>query len=99
MSERSLMTKRYAVPAFSFVTFLLCMVSAIVKPGPTVPFTVLAVAADPLLVAASAAAPIAANSKERVRVIFSMSTAFLEVLSSSIGQLDRRGPGRGFAPW
>ena len=33
MSERSLMTKRYAVPAFSLVTFLPCTVNPIVKPG------------------------------------------------------------------
>src|SRR5829696_29294 len=36
MLERSLMTKRYEVPPFSFVTFLPCIVSPIVKPGPTV---------------------------------------------------------------
>src|SRR6266581_8919938 len=69
MSARSLMTKRYAVPAFRFVTFLPCMVSPIVKPGPTVPLTVFAVAAEPLPVAASAAATTAASSKEWVRVI------------------------------
>jgi hypothetical protein len=33
MLERSLMTKGYAVPAFSFATFLPFMVSPIVKPG------------------------------------------------------------------
>ena len=52
MSERSLITKRY-VPAFSFVTFLPCMVSPIVKPGPTLPLTVLAEAAELLPAAAS----------------------------------------------
>src|SRR5512134_2814222 len=56
MLERSLMTKRYAVPAFSLVTFLPFMVSPIVKPGPTVPFTVFAGAAEPLPETASAAA-------------------------------------------
>jgi hypothetical protein len=50
------MRKRYAVPAFSFVTFLPCTVTPIVKPGPTVPLTVLTVAAEPLPGAASAAA-------------------------------------------
>ena len=45
MSERSLTTKRYGVPAFSFVTFLPLIVSPIVKPGPTVPVTVFVVAA------------------------------------------------------
>ncbi len=39
-------TKRYGVAAFSLVTFLPFMVSPIVKPGPTVPVTVFAVAAD-----------------------------------------------------
>src|SRR6266545_1142403 len=48
MLERSLMTRRYAVPAFSFVTFLRCMASPIVKPGPTVPLTVHRVDLRPL---------------------------------------------------
>src|SRR6187200_1212586 len=69
MLERSLTTKRYAVPAFSFVTFLPCMVSPIVKPGPTVPLTVFAEAAKPLPVAASAVAATTLSSKDRVRVI------------------------------
>src|SRR5215213_9961401 len=73
MLERSLMTKRYAVPAFSLVTFLPCMVSPIVKPGPTVPLTVFAAAAWPPPAAASAAAATAARSTERVRVVVLMS--------------------------
>src|SRR5436189_1285968 len=71
------MTKRYAVPAFSLVTFLPCMVSPIVKPGPTVPLTVFAVAAEPLPVAARATATIAAKSHQRVRVLAVMSFASL----------------------
>ena len=57
-----LMTKRYAMSAFSFVTFLLWMVSPIVKPGPTVPLTVFAEAAEPLPAPASAAAATALSS-------------------------------------
>jgi hypothetical protein len=38
------------------VTFLPFMVSLIVNPGPTVPFTVFAVAVEPMFVTASAAA-------------------------------------------
>jgi hypothetical protein len=59
------------------------MVSPIVKPGPTAPLTVFAVAAEPLPVAASAAATSAASSKECVRVIILlMSFASFLVLSS-----------------
>jgi hypothetical protein len=77
MLERSRMTKRYAVPAFSLATFLPCMVSPIVKPGPTVPLTVFAVAAEPLPVAASAAAATAPSTRDRVREILRMSFASL----------------------
>src|SRR5215213_5303624 len=73
MLERSLMTKRYGVPAFSFVTFLPWMVSPIVKPGPTVPLTVFAVAAGLPLAAASAAAATAPTSTDHVRVVLLMS--------------------------
>ena len=76
------MTKRYGVPAFSFVTFLPFIVSPIVKPGPTVPVTVFGVAAEPLLVAASAAATAAVSSKALVRPIVFMSLASFEVMSS-----------------
>src|SRR6266566_2815850 len=63
------MTKRYGVPAFSFVTFLPLIVSAIVKPGPTVPLTVFAEAAAELLpVAASAAAATATVPRGRYRI-------------------------------
>src|SRR6266487_6933374 len=72
------MTKRYAVPAFSFVTFLPWMVSPIVKPGPTVPLTVLAEAAEPPPVAASATAATAPSSQERVRILL-MSFGLLRV--------------------
>src|SRR5215218_7044947 len=95
MLERSLMTKRYAVPAFSFVTFLPCIVSPIVKPGPTVPLTVFAGAAEPLPVAASAAAATAPSSKDRVRVILVMSFASLRhelVLEPGIRGPDPRRP-------
>ena len=63
------MTKRYAVPAFSLVTFLPFIASPIVKPGPTVPVAVFAEPARPLPVAASAAAATAPSSKDRVHVI------------------------------
>ena len=76
MLERSLITKRYAVPAFNFVTFVPFMVSPIVKPGPTVPLTVFTVAAEPLPVAVSAAAATTAPSSEvRVRVVLLMPAA------------------------
>jgi hypothetical protein len=55
--------------------FLPCIVSPIVKPGPTVPLTVFAGAAEPLPVAARAAAATAPSSKDRVRVILLMSFA------------------------
>src|SRR5215213_1292327 len=73
MLERSLMTKRYGVPAFSLVTFLPWMVSPIVKPGPTVPLTVFAVAAGLPPAAASAAAATAPRSTDHVRVVLLMS--------------------------
>jgi hypothetical protein len=62
MSARSLMTKRYGVPAFNFVTLLPFMVSPIVKPGPTVPLTVFGVAAEPLPTTTSAVAVTATTS-------------------------------------
>src|SRR5215471_6055402 len=74
MSARSLMTNRYGVSAFSFVTFLPCSVRPIVKPGPTVPVTVFGAAAEPLPAATSAAAPIAA-SKTAACVMVLMSFA------------------------
>src|SRR5213593_3343775 len=97
MSARSRMTKRYAVPAFNFVTLLPCMVSPIVKPGPTVPVTVFGEAAEPLPVAASAAAATAPSSRDRVRVIVLMSFASLGdelVIELKIGRFDPRRPGR-----
>jgi len=53
------------------------MVNVIVNPGPTVPLTVFAVAAEPLPVAASAAVATttAMSSEDRVRVILLMSFA------------------------
>jgi hypothetical protein len=53
------------------------MVSPIVKPGPTVPLTIFAVAAEPVPAAASAAATIAPSSRECVRVILLTSFASL----------------------
>src|SRR5215217_6036033 len=96
MLERSEMTKRYAVPALSFATFLPCMVSRIVKPGPTVPLTVFAVAAEPMPVATSAAAATALSSKGHVRVILLMSFASFAyelVIEPRIGRPDPRRPG------
>src|SRR5829696_2040099 len=75
MLERSLMTKRYGVPAFSLVTFLPWMVSPIVKPGPTVPLTVFAVAAGLPPAAASAAAATAPRSTDHVRVVLPVDAA------------------------
>src|SRR5215208_3087924 len=102
MLERSEMTKRYAVPALSFATFLPCMVSRIVKPGPTVPLTVFAVAAEPMPVATSAAAATALSSKGHVRVIHLMSFASFAyelAIEPRIGRPDPRRPERVFAPW
>src|SRR5215207_3676869 len=89
MLERSRMTKRYAVPAFRLVTFLPCMVSPIVKPGPTVPLTVFAVAAGLPPAVASAAAATAPRSADHVRVVPLMSCLHSVTSSGSSSGLDR----------
>src|SRR5215208_1885976 len=89
MLERSLMTKRYPVPAFSLVTFLPCMVSPIVKPGPTVPLTVFVVAATLPPGAASAATASAPRSTDRMRVVPLMSCLHSVASSCSSSGSDR----------
>src|SRR6476469_6011053 len=97
MVARSRITKRYGVPAFSFVTFLPWIASPIVKPGPTVPLTVFVAAAEPPPAAASAVAATVASSKDRVRISLLMSLASFGyglALEPGIGRLDPRSPGR-----
>ena len=65
-----------------FRDLLPCIASPVVKPGPTVPVTVFAVAAELLPVAASAAAATAPSSKDRVRVIILISCDSVSVVSS-----------------
>src|SRR6266568_1999991 len=91
------MTKRYGVPAFSFVTFLPLIVSAIVKPGPTVPLTVFAEAAAELLpVAASAAAATATVPRSRYRIgaIVLISCASFKSRASDRARIGRPDPRR-----